>query len=214
MPPASPILDVLSVQPDAEANCGLRERKKIETRRAIHRAAIELAHEGGLDALTVDAIAERAGVSPRTFFNYFPVKDDALVGAGAEDLDQLRAYVAARPASESPRAVVRALALDRVTALERDTRTWEMRRELTQREPSIGLRFLGVYARADRAVVEALIARAEKAAGGRLDADAQLRVSVEAYAALGAFRAAFRAYLSGVHDATFADLVERAFALL
>ena len=40
-----------------EADCGLRERKKRETRKSIHRSALELAFEAGLEALTVDAIA-------------------------------------------------------------------------------------------------------------------------------------------------------------
>ena len=100
-----------------DAECGLRERKKRETRAAIHRAALELAHEGGVDALTVDAIAERAGVSPRTFFNYFPTKDDAIIGSGASDLDALATLVAARPAGESVREIVHAIALIRMAAL-------------------------------------------------------------------------------------------------
>ncbi|MCA0292257.1 MAG: TetR/AcrR family transcriptional regulator [Actinobacteria bacterium] len=198
---------------DEDANCGLRERKKRETRRAIHRAALELASDSGMDALTVDAIAERAGVSPRTFFNYFPAKDDALVGADPDDdVDRLRRFVASRPDTESPREVVHALALDRVAGLELDRELWDMRRELTQREPAIGLRVLGVYARADRAVVEALTERARAARA--LSLDDELAVTVETYAALGAFRAAVRAHLSGSHAATFAELVDRAFAIL
>ena len=53
---------------------GLRARKKRETRHALHRAAIELLHEGDFCDVTIDAIAARAGVSPRTFFNYFPAR--------------------------------------------------------------------------------------------------------------------------------------------
>lgn len=196
-----------------DANCGLRERKKRETRRSIHRAALELAHAGGTEALTVDAIAERAGVSARTFFNYFPAKDDALVGADPEDLDTLRRAVADRPAAESPREVVRVLVQERVAALELDREMWDMRRDLTQREPALGLRVLGVYARADRAVVDAITERARTAAG-HLSPDEELAVAVEAYAALAAFRAAVRSHLSQSSDASFAELVDRAFALL
>lgn len=64
------------------AQQGLRERKKHETRLALERAAVELATRDGLDSLTVDDIAAAANVSTRTFFNYFPSKDDALVGSG------------------------------------------------------------------------------------------------------------------------------------
>ena len=66
------------------ADCG--ERKKRETRRAIHRAALDLVEESGFDAVTTDQIAGRAGVSPRTFFNYFPTKEAAVLGTTAPTL--------------------------------------------------------------------------------------------------------------------------------
>lgn len=43
-------------------------------------SAAELAEDNGLVAATVEAIAERAGVSRRTFFNYFASKEDAILG--------------------------------------------------------------------------------------------------------------------------------------
>src|SRR6476661_8617448 len=58
----------------------LRERKKVETWTAIHEAASSLAQERGLEQATVEVVAEAAGVSPRTFFNYFPAKEDAVLG--------------------------------------------------------------------------------------------------------------------------------------
>jgi AcrR family transcriptional regulator len=48
--------------------------------RELHEAAVDLARGGGLAAATVEAITERAGVSRRTFFNYYPTKEDALLG--------------------------------------------------------------------------------------------------------------------------------------
>ncbi|MGO4493412.1 TetR/AcrR family transcriptional regulator [Arthrobacter sp. 2YAF22_2] len=58
----------------------LRERQKDETWTAIHEAAAAAALEGGLASATVEAVAERAGISRRTFFNYFPTKEDAILG--------------------------------------------------------------------------------------------------------------------------------------
>lgn len=57
---------------------GRREQNKIDTRRAIADAAFDLARTVGPGAFTVDQIAERAGVSRRTFFNYFHSAEEAL----------------------------------------------------------------------------------------------------------------------------------------
>jgi len=60
---------------------GLRERKKAERRLALIDAAHRLVEERGFDCVTVEDIAAAAGVSTRTFFNYFDTKDDAIVPA-------------------------------------------------------------------------------------------------------------------------------------
>lgn len=75
---------------------GLRARKQRQTRDAIHRAAVELALENGPEGATVAAISARVDISPRTFFNYYPTKEDAIVGLheglpSDEELDELRA---------------------------------------------------------------------------------------------------------------------------
>ncbi|WP_258374309.1 TetR/AcrR family transcriptional regulator [Curtobacterium sp. MCBD17_032] len=62
------------------AEPGLRERKRRATRLAIQRAALRIAIEHGLAAVTVDEVSRRADVSPRTFFNYFPSKEQAILG--------------------------------------------------------------------------------------------------------------------------------------
>ncbi|PYY63277.1 TetR family transcriptional regulator [Curtobacterium sp. MCPF17_003] len=64
----------------ALTDCGLRERKKQQTRSAIHRSALALVTDHGLAGVTVEQICADAGVSPRTFFNYFPSKADAALG--------------------------------------------------------------------------------------------------------------------------------------
>lgn len=58
----------------------LRERNRIEAWETIHDAAATIALEDGPTVATVDLIAARAGVSRRTFFNYFASKEDAILG--------------------------------------------------------------------------------------------------------------------------------------
>ncbi|WP_082772456.1 TetR family transcriptional regulator [Actinoplanes sp. TFC3] len=66
---------------------GLRESKKAATRTALSWAAIQLTVERGLDNVKVEDIAAAAGVSPRTFNNYFGSKAEAIV---SRQLDRLR----------------------------------------------------------------------------------------------------------------------------
>jgi AcrR family transcriptional regulator len=61
-----------------KAPSGLRERKKLDTRKALSDAALELMFERGLDNFVREDVAARAGVSLRTFSNYFASKYDAL----------------------------------------------------------------------------------------------------------------------------------------
>jgi AcrR family transcriptional regulator len=59
----------------------LRDRRRRQTSLEIHRAALDLASKRGFDNVTVEEIATAAGVSPRTFFNYFTTKESAIVHA-------------------------------------------------------------------------------------------------------------------------------------
>ncbi|MFC7401400.1 helix-turn-helix domain-containing protein [Citricoccus sp. GCM10030269] len=74
--------------PPAEST-SLRERKKTETWHAIHDAAADLALDGDMSCVTVEAIASEAGISQRTFFNYFSTKEDAILGVRAPTVPEL-----------------------------------------------------------------------------------------------------------------------------
>ena len=68
----------------------LRERKKQQTRQAIHDAARALVLEEGLAQVTIADICARAGISERTFFNYFPSKAAASLGLPSKPLSEAR----------------------------------------------------------------------------------------------------------------------------
>ena len=85
---------------------GLRDRKRIETRGRIAESARSLALEQDIDHTTIEQIAARADVSPRTFFNYFESKEDAVLGHTELDLrpETLEAHletVAGEPAAQA-----------------------------------------------------------------------------------------------------------------
>jgi AcrR family transcriptional regulator len=83
----------------AARRTGLREQKKQATREALRAAALRLALECGPENVRVDHIAEAAGVSPRTYNNYFSSREQAIVAAvTAERESRIAAAVAARPA--------------------------------------------------------------------------------------------------------------------
>lgn len=79
----------------------LRERRRQQTARDIQLATLELAVENGLENVTTEEIAASAGVSTRTFFNYYANKESAAVGSPPAfreaDKDALRKGTGALP---------------------------------------------------------------------------------------------------------------------
>ena len=109
---------VASVEPRPS----LRERKKLATRRALRRAALDLIAERGFAHVTVEDIAEAADVSPRTFFNYFPSKEAALFGADTGRTEALRLRLIQQSPGETALEALRIVLIEEARA-----RTEELR---------------------------------------------------------------------------------------
>jgi AcrR family transcriptional regulator len=88
---------------------GLREQKKKQTRAGLMDAAARLFAENGYDGTTVADIAAAAGVSTRTFFSYFPAKEDVLFAGTDQRLAVLAEALATVRAESPPEAVGRIL---------------------------------------------------------------------------------------------------------
>ena len=114
-----------------------RAARRALTELALRAAAIHLTEERGFDRFTVDEVAQRAGVSPRTFFNYFPTKEAAVLADPQPVLDAMTAVFQEHPElplDQALRASVGAF-LDVSTRCPRD-----MRRELALVEATPVLR--------------------------------------------------------------------------
>jgi AcrR family transcriptional regulator len=161
---------------------GLRERKKAETRRALASAALQLAEDLGPDRVTIDAIAHAAGVSPRTVFNYFASKDDAIVGLTPVQSAGLLTDLVARPESETPFEALRAMTLRSAARLEVGAGEWRRRRRLFQRHPALAVRHAAGFAEVERGLVEEIARRTG------LDPDRDVYPALVVATALGAIR--------------------------
>ncbi|MGH3424957.1 MAG: TetR family transcriptional regulator [Nocardioidaceae bacterium] len=188
---------------------GLRERKKQATRRNIKQAALALAVDHGLEHLTVEAISEAADVSPRTFFNYFGCKEEALVGENEAVEAELRETIRDRPAGEPVLRTLRAAVGGSESLRAADDRREEAiaRQRLVRDNPSLLPRQLGKYAAYERALCEALSERLG------VDADADPRPALLAALAVSVIRVAIRGWTAdGGRPLT--DLVDEAFDVI
>ncbi|MBP7930721.1 MAG: TetR family transcriptional regulator [Acidimicrobiia bacterium] len=105
---------------DASLTGGLRERNQAARRDRVIRAAMDLASEGGYEAVHMRAVAERGDVALGTIYRYFSSKDDLLVSAMVQWAGQLRDRLAdAPPSDDDPVDRVVAVLSQAVNALER-----------------------------------------------------------------------------------------------
>jgi len=184
----------------------LRQRQREQTKDEIEAAAFSLFDEQGFDATTVEQIARRAGIATRTFFRYFPTKEDVVFADQGELVARLRAALAETDPSQPPLRRVR----EAVLAVQQPGRRPHLqiaRARLVSDVPAIRARSYHLVEALEDAVAEALT----EATGG--DEGTQVRARIVAGAVFGALRGARRA----AGDLVKADplqLVETAFAIV
>jgi AcrR family transcriptional regulator len=185
---------------------GRRASRMRATRQALQRAALRLIGEHGPDAVTVEDICAVAGVSPRTFFNYFATKEQAVIDWDPELDDYLSRAVADRPGAESPLRAVRAV-LGESVADAMELSGWQERLLLIQAHPSLIARLVEVMTAARRAIGRGIAARTG------LPAD-HLYVQLTAAAAVTAIRTALEVWSAGPAGTDPTPLVDEAFGHL
>lgn len=145
---------------------GLRERKKAETRAALSWAAIRLTVEKGFDNVRVEEIAEAAGVSPRTFNNYFSSKGEAIVSRHLDRSMRAAEHLRRRPASEPLWEAIRHVMLAQldpgpeiIAHPVTNREEWAAGVRLMVAEPSIQAEFLRASALAEAEIAAAIAER-------------------------------------------------------
>ncbi|MGY1710487.1 TetR/AcrR family transcriptional regulator [Geodermatophilus sp. SYSU D00758] len=187
---------------------GLRERKKAATRDALHRAALELVADRGLDGVSVDDVAARAGVSPRTFFNYFPSKDDAVLGLDPAAPARLAAAFTARPAAESPLQAMRAVQREQALEMAADPDVWPLRLRVVEASAVLVGRLSAGFAAAERAMAAAIAERTGT------EASTDLYPGLLAATSSAVMRTALHRWFCGGFREPLTDLVDEAWDVL
>jgi len=174
-----------------DSSPGRRETNKQRTRSALEQAASHLFEEKGFAATTVRDIAAAAGVGERTFFRYFPSKEDLVLQQVRDLIPDLMDGVRRRPAGEPELAALREV----IVAWLEQTGTTPT---ILVSGPPKGERHQGeahaLKMDLEGAITEAFLDRLEAAGADRHAPATVLRAAVEAGAGVAALRGLMIAY--------------------
>jgi AcrR family transcriptional regulator len=135
----------------------IRDIKRERTRQALVTAAYELFADKGYEATTIAEIAARAEVGTRTFFSYFPTKEDVLFPESDARIQLAVLAIATRKPHEEPADVLlRALGEANDDSDDMNGRLAAMRTELTMVVPSVRGRALQLQWEAQRQIAHHL----------------------------------------------------------
>jgi AcrR family transcriptional regulator len=184
-----------------------RERQREETRRDLALIALDLASERGLANVRVPEIAAAAGVSARTFNNYFPSKEAAIAWPATRRFRRIANTLAERPADESLGEALVATIRDLYSAppaLDQATSWMGKFRVLAATEPALRAEYLRISDAGEHVLAGAIAQRTD--AG-----ESELRPKVLAAMVVGAERAAIRHWMNNTDgSAALAETVDAA----
>ena len=169
-------------------------------------AAIGLVDERGFDRVTVEDITEAVDVSPRTFFNHFASKEEALTSPDPRRLARLAEALAQRPVQELPLQALRAVLLADAAEMSTHRDEWLHQLAVLRRDRRLVAALANSWWVLERALSDALCERV-----GASPED--LSPAVLAATAVAALRVAVARWDAETH-ASLVMVLERAFDTL
>src|SRR6201997_1499590 len=166
-------------------------RRRVTSREELEETAFALFAARGFEATTVDEIAAAAGIGRRTFFRYFPSKNDIPWGAFERELERMRARLRAVPADVPVMDAIREALVDfnRVDAAQ--VPLHRRRMELILRVPALFAHSTLRFTAWREVIAEFVAARTGQRTG-------QLAPQAIAHAVLGVAVAAYEHWLDDV----------------
>jgi AcrR family transcriptional regulator len=185
---------------------GLRERKKLATREALSSAALQLSLARGVENVTIEDITETAGVSLRTFRNYFGSKYEAISATGADRARRIGASLLERPADEPLWTALITATLEHYKGAEQALGPETMNAlRLVMSSPAMR----GEYLKINSEIQNALAAAIAQRIGTDIEAD--MYPQVLAGAVIAASQVAVRRWYAADPPVPLRPLLERAF---
>lgn len=187
---------------------GRRERKKRATRNRICQAVLDLTARRNLDEITIDEIAVHADVSPRTFFNYFQSKEEALLATPNDWAERVEQLLLTAPEDLPPwqalqEAVLRAAA-DFGSTIDRQT----MRRILAMDEMSVDQERMRAFVQMERRLI------ADVARRMAVDPAHDVRPALQVGAAVTGLRVAVSVWTTTEPEVPLLDVTRRCLDVL
>lgn len=136
---------------------GLRERRREQSRIALVEAALRLMAKKGYDGVSVEEIADHAGVSRRTFFRYFETKESVLLDRRRSQLATFETALAAASPDDSPFRVIESALLDLGREYQADRERILKERALFMSSRDLGARDHQIDREFEEAIVKAIV---------------------------------------------------------
>ena len=194
---------------DEVEGSGLRARKKERVRQQLAAAALRLMSQRGFEAVTVEDIAAEVDVSTRTFYRYFPTKEDVLLDDPSDILDRFFEALGAEPPERSAVVAVRAALIAAAARYEAQGPDNLRRQRIVDATPSLKVRQSERHTAWEQLLVPALGARL----GDPADRPS-LEAEVLASCAVSVMRVSFAAWRADDGRRSYPGRVAEAFDVL